>query len=68
MTKDEFERRMQEWRDADQAARQAKEELQSLGQAANDPRLAAMYRDAAALQRAADALLSALIANLKPQS
>ncbi|MGZ5271401.1 MAG: hypothetical protein ACXWC6_12355 [Ramlibacter sp.] len=67
MTKDEFERRMQEWRDADQAARQAKEELQSLGQAANDPRLAAMYRDAAALQGAADALLSALIANLKPR-
>jgi len=67
MTKDQFEQRMQAWRDAESAAKGAKEELRNLGQAANDPRLAAMYRAAAALQRAADDLLSALIANLNPR-
>lgn len=67
MTNDEFERRMQAWRDADAAARRAKEELRGLGQAANDPRLAAMYAEAAELERAADDLLSRLIANLKPR-
>lgn len=67
MTSDEFDQRMQQWRDAEEAAKQARDDLRNLGQATSDPALAGMYRDAAALQRAADELLSSLIALLNPR-
>jgi len=64
VTRDEFERRMHEWRDSESTATQAETALRAAGQGANDPRLAQLHLDARTLRGKADGLLAALVMEL----
>lgn len=65
MTRDEFEQRMHEWRDCENLAAQAEEQVRSVGQAAADPRMAQLLQQARELRGKADAQLVAIMASLK---
>lgn len=64
MTRDEFEQRMHEWRDAENAAAQAEERVRSVGQAASDPRMMQVLQEARDLRAKADGQLAAIVAAL----
>ena len=66
MDAEEFEREMHLWREAEDSARRAEERLRQLGQVANDPRVAGLSREAAALRRKADEILAALVRKAAP--
>lgn len=64
----DFERKLHEWRDAEDAASAAEAALQALGQGAQDPRVAELHRRARELRAKADAMLAqALQMSNKPQ-
>jgi len=65
LTRDEFEQRMHEWRDAENAAAQAEERVRSAGQAAADPRMALLLQEARDRRVKADGLLTSIMASLK---
>ncbi|HEY1229290.1 MAG TPA: hypothetical protein VGF26_18430 [Ramlibacter sp.] len=65
VTRDEFEQRMHDWRDAENAAAQAEERVRSVGQAAADPRMAQLLQQARELRAKADGELAAIVASLK---
>jgi hypothetical protein len=65
LTRDEFEQRMHEWRDSENAAAQAEEQVRSVGQAAADPRMAQLLQEARDLRAKADGELASIVAALK---
>ncbi|WP_427912077.1 hypothetical protein ACPWT1_15675 [Ramlibacter sp. MMS24-I3-19] len=65
LNRDEFERRMHEWRDSENAAAQAEELVRSVGQAAADPRMGQLLLQARDLRAKADAQLVSIMAALK---
>ena len=65
VTRDEFEQRMHDWRDAENAAAQAEEQVRSFGQAAADPRMAQLLQQARELRTKADGELASIVAALK---
>lgn len=64
LTRDEFEQRMQEWRDAENAAAQSEERVRSVGQAASDPRMGHLLQAARDLRAKADGQLASILASL----
>lgn len=64
MNRDEFERRMHEWRDAENAAAQAEERVRSVGQAASDPRMVQWLQQARDLRTKADGQLASIVTSL----
>lgn len=54
----DFDRRLHNWRDAEDAASAAEAELQALGQGAQDPRVAELHQRVRDLRAKADALLA----------
>jgi hypothetical protein len=62
--RDDFEQRMHDWRDAENAAVQAEDNVRQVGQAGSDPRMAQLVLDARKLRATADGLLAALVASL----
>lgn len=65
LTRDEFEQRMREWRDLENAAAQAEEHVRGVGQAASDPRMAQVLQQARELRIKADGHLASIVASLK---
>ena len=55
------EERLVQWRDAEQAANDAENELHNLGQAAADPRVAELARKAQELRQEADRQFAAIV-------
>jgi hypothetical protein len=64
LTTDEFEQRMHEWRDAENAAALAEEQVRQVGQAGSDPRMARLVLEARELRATADGILAAMLASL----
>ena len=65
MTRDEFEQRMHEWRDLENAAAKAEELVRSMGQGAADPRMAQLLKEARDLRTKADRELAGIVDALK---
>lgn len=68
LTRDDFEQRMHAWRDAENAAAHAEDQVRQLGQAASDPRVAQLVLQARELRGTADRLLAAMVAALNGQT
>jgi hypothetical protein len=64
LSRDDFEQRMHEWRDSENAAALAEDRLRRAGHAASDPRMAQLGLEARDLRARADGLLAALVASL----
>jgi hypothetical protein len=64
LNRDDFEQRMHEWRDSENAAALAEDRLRRAGEDTNDPRMAQLGSEARELRARADGLLAALVASL----